>query len=151
MGQGKTYSFKALTGVLVNPAFGVTIPLTGGNIRAGKFIVRMITERTEHDVAADGTVMPSYLAGDNGAVEIEVQETSVLHQGLLALYNLCVLAANNDDVSGWAATVISFRFLVDGSQHVLQGVSFQKIPDKPYEARGQRITWNMMAANVVNA
>jgi len=150
MGQGATYSFKSLTGVLTNTVFGVTIPLTGGNIGAGKFVVRMLTERTSQDIAADGTVMTSYEAGDNGELEIEAQESSILHQQLLALYNLAVLAANNDDVSGWAATTIQFRMLTDNSQHLFSGVGFRKIPDKPYEAKGLRVTWNLLAANVVN-
>ncbi len=151
MGQGATYSFKALTGVLQNPVFGVTVPLTGGNIGAGAFHIRMLQERTAHDTAADGTIMVSYEAGDNGEIDIEVQESSILHQQLLALYNLAVLAANNDDVSGWAATTISFRLLTDGSLHILSGVSFKKIPDKPYQAAGQKITWGLMAANVINS
>ncbi len=150
MAQGTTYSFKSLTGVITNPVFGVSIPLTGGNIGVGSFTIRMTTTRTTHDVAADGTVMPSYIAGDNGDVDIEVQETSVLHKALLSLYNLCVVAANNDDVLGWAAIAISFVFLIDGSTHTLTGCSFEKIPDKPYQAQGQKITWKLMAANIVN-
>lgn len=150
MAQGRTYAFKALAGVLTNPVFGVTIPLVGGNIGVGSIHISMSTTRTTHDVAADGTVMPSYIAGDNGDVNINVQETSVIHKALLALYNLCVLAANNDDVSGWAATSISFTFLIDGSTHTCTGCSFEKIPDKPYEANGQRITWKLMAANIIN-
>lgn len=150
MGQGKTYSFKSLTGVLTNSVFGTTIPLTGGNIGIGSITIRMTTTRTAHDVAADGTVMPSYLAGDNGEVDIQVQETSAIHSELLDLYNQAVLAADNDDVSGWAATAISFTLLIDGSTHTLTGVSFDKIPDKPYEASGQKMTWKMVAANVVN-
>jgi Protein of unknown function (DUF3277) len=150
MAQGKTYSFKSLTGVLTNPVFAVVIPLTGGNIGVGSITIRMTTTRTTHDVAADGTVMPSYIAGDNGEVDLVVQETSAIHQALLALYNLCVLAANNDDVSGWAATAISFTFLIDGSVHTLTGVSFEKVPDKPYEANGQKMTWKLMAANIYN-
>ena len=66
MGVGVTYSFKDLVGVLVNPVFGVSIPLTGGNIGLGQVTITMTTERTTHDVAADSTVMPSYVAGDNG-------------------------------------------------------------------------------------
>lgn len=151
MGQGKTYSFKSLTGVLTNDVFGVSIPLTGGNIGAGSFTIRMTTARTAQDVAADGTVMPSYIAGDNGEVDIQVQETSILHSELLALYNQAVLAANNDDVSGWAATSISFTLLIDSSTHTLTGVSFDKIPDKPYEAAGQKITWKLMACNIINS
>ncbi len=150
MAQGATYSFKALVGVLVNALVGVTVPLTGGNIGAGAFHVSMATERTAHDVAADGTVMVSYAAGDNGALTAEVQESSVLHQQLLSLYNLLLLAANNDDVSAWAATTISFRLLTDNTQHLFTGVSFQKFPDKPYEAHGQKVTWKLMFANGVN-
>ena len=150
MGVGTTYSFKSLVGVLQNAVFGVTIPLTGGNIGVGEITISMATERTTHDVAADGTVMPSYAAGDNGTVVINVQETSILHKALLGLYNLCVLAANQDDVLGWAATSISFTFLIDGSIHLLSGVSFSKIPDKPYQAHGQRISWSLMAANIIN-
>lgn len=150
MGQGTTYSFKSLTGVLTNTVFGTSIPLTGGNIGVGSITIRMTTTRTTHDVAADGTVMPSYIAGANGEVDIVVQETSPIHQALLALYNLCVLAADNDDVLGWAATAISFTLLIDGSTHVLTGVSFEKIPDKPYEAQGQKMTWKLMAANIIN-
>lgn len=150
MAQGATYSFKSLVGVLTNGNFGVSIILSGGNIGAGAFHVSMTQERTEHEVAADGTVMVSYVAGDNGKLTIECQESSILHQELLALYNAALTAANADDVSGWAATVISFRMLTDGSQHIFSGVSFSKFPDKPYAARGQNVTWELMAANVIN-
>lgn len=150
MSVGTTYSFKSLVGVLTNAVFGVTIPLTGGNIGIGEITVRMTQDRTVHDVAADGTVMPSYVAGDNGDIEIAVQETSSIHSQLLALYNLCVLGANNYDVLGWAATSISFTFLIDGSTHVATGVSFRKIPDKPYQAHGSRITWSLMAASIIS-
>jgi hypothetical protein len=94
--------------------------------------------------------MPSYLAGNNGTCTIEVQQTSALHHALLGLYNLSVTAADKGDVTGWAATVISFRTQLDGSTHVLSGVSFNKIPDKPYHASGSRVSWELMACNIVN-
>jgi hypothetical protein len=145
-----TYSFKDLVGVLVNSVFGVTIPLAGGNIGAGSITITMATERTVMDVAADGTVMGSYVAGDNGACDIEVQQTSTLHHALLGLYNQCVVAANNSDVSSWLANVISFRTILDGSNHVLSGVGFAKIPDKPYQATGQKVRWALVVANSIN-
>ena len=151
MGVGNTYSFKALTGVLTNPVFGVTLPLTGGNIGAGKFTITMLTDRTAHDIAADGTVMPSYISANNGSLDVEVQESSVLHAALLNLYNQAVLAAEADDVSGWAATVVNFRMLTDGSQHTLSGVSFGKIPAKPYASAGEKVTWSLLAADVQNS
>jgi hypothetical protein len=151
MSQGNTYSFKALTGVLTNPVFGVTLPLTGGNIGAGKFTIEMSTERTVQDIAADGTVMPSYISANNGTLAVEVQESSVLHSDLLDLYNQAILAAESDDVEGWAAMVVSFRMMTDGSQHTLSGVSFSKVPGKPYESAGQKITWMLQACDVQNS
>jgi hypothetical protein len=139
-----------LVGVLKNSIVGVVIPLTGGNIGLGGITIRMTTSRTVHDVAADGTVMPSYVAGANGEVDIEVQETSILHKALLTLYNALVLQADLYDILGWAATSISFALLIDGSVHTLTGVSFDKIPDKPYQAAGQKITWKLMAASITS-
>jgi hypothetical protein len=150
MSIGTTYSFKSLTGVLANPLVGTTLLLQGGNIGVGAFHIRMSTERTVHDVGADGVVMPSYVAGDNGSVDIELQQTSSLHRALLDLYNGLLLAANANDVAAWAANMISFRLLADGSQHLITGLSFVKFPDKPYQAQGQRITWNMVAAQILN-
>jgi hypothetical protein len=147
---GVTYSFKDLVGALTNSAFAVAFPLTGGNVGLGQITISMTTSRTAHQVASDGTVMPNYIPGNNGAIAIEVQQTSSLHHALLDLYNLATLAADGDDVSGWASTSISFRTLLDGSTHLCDGVSFEKVPDKPYHATGSNVTWNLMAANIVN-
>lgn len=151
MSLGNTYSFKDLVGSIVNPAVGFTQLLSGGGVGFGAVRIIMTTDRTTHDIAADGTVMPSYLAGDNGVVEIEIQQTSPLHKAILGLYNACVVAANADDLAPWAATQITFRTLLDGSFHSATGCSFEKIPDKPYQAQGQKMTWRIMSANIVNS
>lgn len=145
-----TYSFKDLTLTLNNPALDTPIQLAGGNIGTGALTVRMATERTKHLVGADGVVMPSYVAGDNGELSIEMQQTSALHHALLTLYNLLITLAANGDVSNWANTTIAGRTVLDGATHVFSGVSFQKIPDKPYESEGRNVTWILMAANIVN-
>jgi Protein of unknown function (DUF3277) len=148
---GTTYAFKDLTGVLNNPvALDAPIQLVGGNIGLGELSIRMLTQRTEHEVGTDGVVMPSYVAGQNAELTIQVQQTSPLHHALLDLYNTLTSLADNGDVSGWASTTISLRTILDGSGHFLAGVSFQKIPDKPYAAKGQNVTWVLMAASCVN-
>jgi Protein of unknown function (DUF3277) len=144
-----TYSFKDLAGVLTHPLLGAILPIAGGNIGIGQIIIRMITQRTEHLVAADGVVMPSYLSGANAEVSIEMEQTSGLHHALLNLYDLCETAAQLGDVSNWAAMVLNLRTMLDGSGHFLQGGSFQKITDKPYAARGQMVTWVLMFADCV--
>lgn len=147
---GTTYSFRDLTGGLVNPLLAANIPIVGGNIGNGALTVRMATERTTHMVGADGVVMPTYRAGDNGDVTIEMQQTSSLHHALLALFNALKTQADGGDISNWASTVISLRTILDGSGHLCSGVSFQKVPDKPYAADGQNVTWVLMCASIIN-
>ena len=149
--NGATYSFKALTGVLRNPVLGVTVPLTGKNLGLGGITIRMATMRTVHETGIDGTVIPLYVAGDNGEVDIEVQEASTLHSSLLLLYNRLLLAARGGNYTGWAASSLMFNFQPDNSQHLLAGLSFEKVPDKPYQAAGQKLTWKMLAANIQNS
>jgi hypothetical protein len=145
-----TYSFKDLSGVLNNPLLGQPFQIVGGNIGTGQISIRMLTQRTEFETAADGVVMPSYVAGASGEATIEVQQTSELHHALLDLYNQLITAADSGDVSNWSSTSLTFRTVLDGSYHTLSGVSFQKTPDKPYAAKGQNITWTLMAAQIVN-
>lgn len=145
-----TYSFKDLTGVLNNPALGSPYQIVGGNIGNGKITIRMLTQRTEFDTGADGTVMPSYVPGQSAEVSIDVQQTSSLHHALLDLYNQLVTQADGNDVSQWVSTTLSLRTILDGSGHFLSGVAFQKIPDKSYAAKGEHLTWVLMAASAVN-
>jgi hypothetical protein len=135
---------------MTNPVLFDAPIVFAGEIGMGEFVVSMHTVRTTHDVAADSTVMPSYIAGDNGAVSIQMQQNSSLHAALLALYNLLKIAADGGDVTNWAASSLSLRNTVDQSQHLLTGVSFEKIPDKTYAAQGGKLTWVLMACNIAN-
>ncbi|HLH04948.1 MAG TPA: phage protein [Bryobacteraceae bacterium] len=144
-----TYSFKDLTGAFVHPLVGSYI-LAGGNVGLGQITITNATDRTAHDTAADGSVMVSYIAGDSGAATIEVQQTSDLHSFLLGWFNQLKTLADSGDVSLWAAGVLSLRNLEDGTVHTLTGVSPSKVPDKVYQAQGQRVTWNLMAAAVIS-
>jgi Protein of unknown function (DUF3277) len=150
MAQSFTYSFKDTSGALTNPILGNAPIVFAGEIGMGQFTITMDTMRTTHDVAADGTIMPSYIAGDNGRVSIEIQQTSLLHAELLGLYNTLVVAANAGDVTNWANSTLSLRNTVDQSQHLLTGVSFEKIPDKTYAAQGAKLTWVLMSCNIQN-
>jgi hypothetical protein len=147
--QSATYSFEDTSGSFTNPLLPAPI-VFAGQIGQGQFTISMHTERTSLDTAADGTVMPSYIAGDSGSVTVEVQQTSILHQLFLALYNALKTAADNGDVTNWAAGAMSLRNIVDGSQHLLTGVAFSKIPDKTYAAQGGKITWMLQACSIQN-
>jgi len=139
------YSFKDLSGSFSHPLVGA-YPLNGGNIGLGQITVVMTTEKSIIDIAADGSTMISYIAGDNGTVTIEVQQTSIFHDFLLQWYNSIKTNADLGDVSLWASASITLRNIVDGTMHTLLGVAPTKIPDKVYAAQGGKITWNMLVA-----
>jgi hypothetical protein len=147
MAQSATYSFKDTSGAFTNPLLPAPI-VFAGQIGMGRFVVNMHTPRSILDTAADGTIMPTYAAGNSGQISIEVQQTSILHALLLDLYNNLVLAGDAGDPSAWAAGQITLRNTAVGNQHVLTGVAFEKKPDKPYEAQGTRITWVLLACDV---
>lgn len=144
-----TYSFKDLVGAIASALAG-TFVLAGAAIGNGQMVVAMATTRSEQDTAADGAVMVTYVAGNSGSLAIECQQTSALHKFLLAANNLHQTAADNDDITNWASSTVQLRNIVDGSQHILTGVSFAKTPDKTYAVRGGMVTWTLMAANIVN-
>jgi Protein of unknown function (DUF3277) len=144
-----TYSFKDLTGGFVHPIAGSYI-LNGGHIGLGQITISMTQDRTVQDVSSDGSVMVSYIAGDNGTIAIEVQQTSSLHEFLLSWFNACKTAADSGDVTNWASASISIRNLLDGSTHTATGVSPGKVPDKVYQKQGQNITWTLPAARIVS-
>jgi Protein of unknown function (DUF3277) len=144
-----TYSFKDLTGAFVHPTVGSYV-LGGGNVGLGSISISMTTDRSVHDLAADGSIMVSYIAGDNGTITIEAQQTSDLHHFLLTWFNQLTTRANLGDISNWASAVLSIRNLLDGSTHTATGISPGKVPDKSYQAQGQRVTWTLLCARIIN-
>lgn len=142
------YSFKDTSGAFSHPLAGNFSFF--GQIGLGRFTVSMATERTAHATASDGTVMVSAIAGDSGAVAVEVQQTSALHQFLLAWLNQCLTAMAGGDVSNFATAALSLRNITTNTYHTLQGISPGKMPDMPYTAQGESVVWTLMAADVQN-
>ena len=136
-----TYSFTDVTATISHPAYG-SYDLQGEGM--GDFNIAKNTDRTAHDVAADGTIMVSKIAGNNGVVTITAQQTSPIHFWLLDWYNTLW----NLPTSEWATTSMLLRNTSTGGSHVITGVSPQKVGDIPYQQQGQRITWALMAADI---
>lgn len=141
MSRHTTYSFTDLAGAIAHESLGA-YSFTGEGV--GSVVVAMATDKTAHDVAGDGSVMVSKIAGDNGSITINCQQTSNVHKWLLAAYNALKVA----DVDQWARMGATLRNTGDGTSHVIQGMSFQKIPDKSYQAQGQMVSWVIMAADI---
>lgn len=141
-----TYSFKDLSGGFAHPLAGIFT--FGGEIGAGQITVHMATEKTAQDVAADGTVQISAIAGDNGTVTIEVQQTSSFHIFLLDWANIIKNNLNNNDISNWATASLLLRNVTNGTSHIITGISPQNIPDKVYAKQGGNINWVLMAGDI---
>lgn len=138
-----TYSFTDLAGSISHPTFGAYL-FDGTGI--GSVTISKATDRTAHDVAADGSVMVSKIAGNNGTVTIECQQTSAIHKWLLAWFNVLWQLPTSE----WASTSLTLRNGATGTRHIISGVSPQKEPDTPYQSQGQRVTWNLMCAEITN-
>ena len=138
-----TYSFTDMVGSITHPLAGNYL-FQGEGI--GELTVEMLTDNPTHDRASDGSIMVSKIAGQNGQITITVQQTSDFHKWLLALYNNVYIATTDQ----WAAMQATLRNIVDGTGHVLNGMSFQKPGPKGYKAQGGMVTWILMAADVQN-
>ena len=136
-----TYSFQD-NNVSFNHPFG-NASSTGAGI--GTISVAMTQTKTTHDVGADGSVMISKIEGDNGTIAITIQQTSQLHKYLKNWYNYINTSA---DTSQWASMAININNKSLGDNVVATNVSPQKMADQPYQAQGQMVTWNLMAAKI---
>lgn len=142
MAEQSTYSFLDVVGAIHSPAMASDYIFTGEGV--GSITIDPATDRTAHDVAADGSVMVSKIAGDNGTITIETQQTSPVHKWLKEWFK----AIWNSKTSNWANTTILITENNNGTAHIISGVSPSKKPSTPYQAQGQRVTWTLMAADI---
>lgn len=136
-----TYSFEDVTCSFEHPGVGAASS-TGAGV--GSISIAMANDKTTHDVAADGVVMISKIAGSNGTVSLSVQQTSQIHKYFMKWYNYVTTAA----ASEWAGMTITIKSANLGDSTVCVGVSPQKLADRPYQAQGQQVTWNLMCAEI---
>ena len=139
--ESTTYSFGDCDIIFTHPSVGVH-QVNGQGV--GSITVTAQTEKTVHDVAADGSVMISKVAGENASIDIEIQQTSAFHKWLLGWYNFITVAPANL----WAAAYILIRDKVTGNTITALNVSPATRAAKSYQAQGQRLTWNLLAGNV---
>lgn len=143
-----TYALKSVVGSFTHPVAGTFT--FAGQIGVGSIEIAMSTDRSVQDVAGDGAVMTSAVAGRNGSFTLSIQQTSELDQFLLAYFNILDTAFNLDDVSQWTTAAVFVQDLVTGNQHILSGVSPTKPPNRPYGSRGAMLSWVLLASDIVN-
>jgi hypothetical protein len=142
-----TYSYKALVGSFTDPDVGIY--LFQGQEGIKHLVIGNTVDRTVHDVAADGTVMISYVSGAPAYLDIECQQNSSLQEFLVDWANTKYTEGELGDLTTYAAASIFFTDTISGATHILTGVAPLKIPDKSYGPTGGSVTWKLMAANAV--
>lgn len=135
------YSFTDVNAVISHPSYG-QFSLEGEGM--GSFTVTKVTERSQQNVAADGCIMTSKIAGNNGSVTINAQQTSSLHNWLQGLFNYLWAAPTNE----WAQISLTIRAPKMGKVISCTYGSFQKEADEPFEAQGQDIAWTLLFSDI---
>jgi hypothetical protein len=52
------------------------------------------------------------------------------------------------DAKEWGRMTAYLRNLNDGTTHTLRGLSYERIPEKSYQAEGQMVVWVLWAADI---
>lgn len=136
-----TYSFQDVDLVLAHPNVG-TYTISGEGV--GSVGVNMANDRTAHDTAADGSVMITKIKTRSGILPLVVQQTSSANKWLQRWSNYLESAP----ASEWARTTAMIRSKSTGETINCNGVTPQKMADKMFQAQGQNVTWNLMAADI---
>lgn len=136
-----TYSFTDITAVVSHPSYG-QYSLQGEGM--GDFTVTKLTDRSVQDVASDGTIMTSKIAGNNGNVSINAQQTSNLHNWLEGLFNY-LWSATTDE---WAQISLTIRAPKLKKTIICTDGAFVKEADEPFQAQGQRLSWTLLFADI---
>jgi len=135
------YSFADVSLVISHPSVG-KFTLTGEGL--GSVAINRANDLTQHDVAADGSVMVSKVYTSNGTMAIAIQQTSAAHTWLKKLTDYLMVAPTSE----WAQASAILSNPSVGETISMSGVSPQKRADVSYQQAGQQVTWNLMAAEI---
>src|ERR1017187_5099557 len=137
------YSGKGIVGVFTNPVFAPGgIQISGvAELGLERLTIRPTITQGSLKNGMDGAVVPSINPGNQGEIEVEVWQTSSLHQQLLQLYNNCKNASDAGDPSAWFAGSIYLELTTTGLIHQGTGVGIAKSPDVPYETEAGVCRW----------
>ena len=99
---------------------------------------------TQHDVAADGSVMVSKIVTENGTVAIAIQQTSAAHKWLKKWHDYLKVAPTSE----FAKSTAILKNPAVGETISMSGVTPQKRADSAFQQAGQQVTWNLMSAKI---
>ena len=139
-----TYSFGDIDFIITHPSRGqYSLQGEGG----GSITVAQANDVTTHDTAADGRVMVSKIATNNGNITINIQQISPLNRWMEQLYVYLRNAPSNE----WAVMTIMVYDRINGERVTCNGVSFQRRAERTYQAQGQQRSWQLMTTDITYA
>lgn len=136
------YSFADVNIIMRDP-FGIQFSANGEGI--GDILISPQNDDSAHDVGADGLTMVSKILVRNAIITLNILQTSAFNRYLTQWRNRLIVS----DTSVWADTTISITSRVSRDKIFARGVSPQRPADKPFQATGQRISWLLMAADLI--
>ena len=136
-----TYSFADVSFVMSHPAVG-SFTFTGEGV--GSISFNMANDATTHDAAADGSIMISKILAENGAFVLNLHQTSEGHKWLKK-WNAYIKSAPTNQ---WAQANGILKNPALGEQINFTAISPQKRADGNFQAHGQLVAWNLMAARI---
>lgn len=139
--EHSVFSFADVSAVISHPSVG-QFTITGKGV--GSITVSNSNDETQHDTAADGSVMVSKIDTENGTVAIALQQTSAAHRWMKKWHAFLKVSP----ASEWTKTSITIRNPAIGETITCTGVSPQKKADRAFHQAGQQVTWNLMATSI---
>lgn len=136
-----TYSFTDLEVTLSHPNYG-SYSINGEGM--GDLTISKATERTVHDVGADGNVMVTKIAGNNGKVTISTQQVSALNDFMQGLFNY-LWSAKADQ---WSSISLTIRSPKMKKTYYCSKGAFVKEPDENFQIQGQKVSWIITFADI---
>jgi len=135
------YSFADVSLVISHPKVG-KFTITGKGV--GSVSVSRANDMTQHDVAADGSVMVSKIVTENGTVAIAIQQTSAAHKWLKKWHDYLKIAPTSE----FAKSTAILKNPAAGETISMSAVTPQKRADSAFQQAGQQVTWNLMAGKI---
>ena len=135
------YSFADVSLVISHPKVG-KFTITGEGV--GSVSISRANDMTQHDVAADGSVMVSKIVTENGTVAIAIQQTSAAHKWLKKWHDYLKVAPTSE----FAKSTAILKNPAVGETISMSGVTPQKRADSAFQQAGQQVTWNLMSAKI---
>jgi hypothetical protein len=141
------YSYKAIQLSFSHPVVGSF--LLNGEQAAGGITIAPLIDPTVQEVTPDGATINNYIPGKNATLTIQVQQVSEWNDFLVAWKNYCVTMADASDLSNYATASALVVDSNSGRTHTMQGIAPSKIPDTPYGAQSQMVSWVLKVSTLI--